>query len=89
MSNDRAILCNFETAIQTDPSSCLLVVSRSVVAPSNRKGLAPEVISASARVETETVDFSTQYPWNFGVLAVLMATGETLHHCDVIYTVGM
>ncbi len=76
MSNDRAMLCNFETAIQADPSSCLLVVSRSVVAPSNKKGLAPEVISAFAREETETIDFSTQYPWSFGVLAVLMATGE-------------
>ena len=50
MSNDRVVLCNFETAVQTDPTSCLLVVSRSVIAPSNKKGLAPEVISAFARL---------------------------------------
>ena len=49
MSNDRVMVCNFETAVQTDPTTCLLVVSRSVVAPSNKKGLAPEVITAFAR----------------------------------------
>ena len=51
MSNDHVMVCNFETAIQTDPTTCLLVVSRSVVAPSNRKGLSPEVISAFARLK--------------------------------------
>ena len=49
MSNDRVMVCNFETAVQTDPTTCLLVVSRSVAAPSNKKGLAPEVITAFAR----------------------------------------
>ena len=79
MSNDRLILCNFETAVRTDPTTCLVVASQTVVAPSNRKGLAPEVISALSqlRLETESVDYSTQYPWSFGVLSVLMATG---HH---------
>lgn len=28
------------------------------------------------RVESETVDYSTQYPWMFGVLSVLIATGQ-------------
>ena len=27
------------------------------------------------RAETETVDYSTQYPWSFGVLSVMMAAG--------------
>ena len=27
------------------------------------------------RVEGECIDYSTQYPWSFGVLSVLMATG--------------
>lgn len=78
MSNDRLILCNFETAVQTDPTTCLLVVSQTVIAPSNKKGLAPEVVSALARlrIETETVDYSTQYPWSFGLLSVVMATGQ-------------
>ena len=49
MSNDRVVVCNFETAAQTDPTTCLLMVSRIVVAPSNQKGLAPEVISAYNR----------------------------------------
>ncbi len=26
-------------------------------------------------VESETIDYSTQYPWTFGVLSILIATG--------------
>ncbi len=78
MSNDRLVLCNFETAVQTDSSNCLLVASQSIIAPSNKKGLSPEVITAISRlrVETETVDYSTQYPWSFGMMSVVMATGQ-------------
>ncbi len=77
MSNDRLVLCNFETAVQTDSSNCL-VASQSIIAPSNKKGLSPEVITALSRlrVETETVDYSTQYSWSFGLMSVIMATGQ-------------
>ena len=77
MSNDRLVLCNFETAVQTNPTTCLLVASQSIIAPSNKKGLAPEVVTALSRlrIETETVDYSTQYPWSFGVMSVVMAMG--------------
>lgn len=50
MSNDRVIVCNFETAIQTDPNTCLMVVSGGVTPPSNRTGLSPEVLSAFAKL---------------------------------------
>ncbi len=77
MSNDRLVLCNFETAVQTNPTTCLLVASQSIITPSNKKGLAPEVVTALSRlrIETETVDYSTQYPWSFGVMSVVMAMG--------------
>ena len=32
--------------------------------------------SSFCSVDSETVDYSTQYPWMFGVLAVLIATGQ-------------
>lgn len=50
MSNDRVIVCNFETAIQTDPNTCLMVVSGGVAPPSNRTGLSPEVLGAFAKL---------------------------------------
>ncbi len=50
MSNDRVIVCNFETAIQTDPNTCLMVLSGGVPPPSNRYGLSPEVLSAFAKL---------------------------------------
>ena len=50
MSNDRVVLCNFETAVQTDPTSCLLIAQQSVVAPGNRKGLAPEVVRSFSQL---------------------------------------
>lgn len=28
-----------------------------------------------SRVESETIDYSSQYPWTFGVLSILIATG--------------
>ncbi len=51
MSNDRVIVCNFETAVQTDPTSCMMVASGGVAPPSNRSGLAPEVISTFNRLK--------------------------------------
>jgi serine/threonine protein kinase len=75
MSNDRVMVCNFETAVQTDPSTCTLLISHSFVAPSNRMGLAPEVLNGFNRVDPEMIDYSTQYPWSFGALSVVMATG--------------
>ena len=83
MSNDRLVVCNFETAIQTDPTTCLLVVSRSVVAPSNRKGLAPEVISAFARLRC--VYNGTGISW----LCILenRATQRTIHSTLTLYNV--
>ena len=30
---------------------------------------------AHIRVESESIDYSTQYPWSFGILSVIMATG--------------
>ena len=32
--------------------------------------------TSPSRIETETVDYSTQYPWSFGILSVVMATGK-------------
>ena len=33
------------------------------------------------------IDYSTQYPWNFGTLSVIMATGTyTTHFSHHIYT---
>ncbi|CAI8018467.1 hypothetical protein GBAR_LOCUS11208, partial [Geodia barretti] len=74
-SNDKVMVCNFETAIQTDPATCTLLVSHSLIAPSNRMGLSPEVLNTFNRRDAEIVDYSTQYPWNFGTLSVIMATG--------------
>ena len=33
------------------------------------------ILTPLTRVEGECIDYSTQYPWSFGVLSVLMATG--------------
>jgi hypothetical protein len=48
-SSDKVMVCNFETAVQTDPATCTLLVSHSLIAPSNRMGLSPEVLNTFNR----------------------------------------
>ena len=37
--------------------------------------MCPTIPHMHNRVESECIDYSTQYPWSFGVLSVVMATG--------------
>ena len=46
MSNDRIVLCNFETAIQTDQSKRLVGYVGNIMIPKNKRSLSPETISA-------------------------------------------
>ena len=46
MSNDRIVLCNFETAIRTDESKRLVGNVANVMIPKNKKSLSPETVSA-------------------------------------------
>ena len=60
MSNDRVIMCNLETAIQTNPNTCLMVVSGGMASPRNRTGLSPEVLSAFAKLRCAVIQPMTR-----------------------------
>ena len=47
-----------------------------------RKSDSDDYVCLVSRGDAEMIDYSTQYPWNFGTLSVIMATGTS----HTIYT---